>query len=235
MTDDNRHPLKSLLITQFFGAFNDNAWKLIVTFLAIRALQSSFTGTEVDFQAASQFQTTLAFCVLTLPLMLFSLPADDQGLLIVRGPNVMKGYLGRDDLTQSVFREGWYVTGDIALVNEDGFLKITDRLSRFSKIGGEMVPHGRVEEALHQAAEVEQLVFSVTAVADDRKGESLAVIHIHDEETIPEILKKLGEMGLPNLFIPRKDKFLKVDELPLLGSGKINLKEAKRIATEHFQ
>ncbi len=163
------------------------------------------------------------------------LPADHQGMLIVRGPNVMKGYLGRDDLTQSVLREGWYVTGDIALVNEDGFLKITDRLSRFSKIGGEMVPHGRVEEALHQAAELDHQVFSVTAVADDRKGESLVVIHVHDEETIPDILKKLAEMGLPNLFIPRKDKFLKVDELPLLGTGKINLKEAKRIATEHFQ
>ena len=163
------------------------------------------------------------------------LSADSQGMLIVRGPNVMKGYLGRDDLSRSVLREGWYVTGDIALVNEDGFLKITDRLSRFSKIGGEMVPHGKVEEALHQAAEVEHQVFSVTAVADDRKGECLAVIHIHEEETIPEILKKLSEMGLPNLFIPRRDKFLKVDELPLLGSGKINLKEAKRIATEHFQ
>ena len=81
MTDDNRHPLKSLLVTQFFGAFNDNAWKLIVTFLAIRALQSRFTCNEAEFQAASQFQTTLAFCVLTLPLMLFSLPA---GLLADR-------------------------------------------------------------------------------------------------------------------------------------------------------
>ena len=81
MNNDNRHPLKSLLVTQFFGAFNDNAWKLIVTFLAIRALQNSFTGTEAEFQAASQFQTTLAFCVLTLPLMLFSLPA---GLLADR-------------------------------------------------------------------------------------------------------------------------------------------------------
>lgn len=81
MNDDNRHPLKSLLVTQFFGAFNDNAWKLIVTFLAIRALQSRFVGSEAEFQAASQFQTTLAFCVLTLPLILFSLPA---GLLADR-------------------------------------------------------------------------------------------------------------------------------------------------------
>ena len=81
MNEESGHPLKSLLVTQFFGAFNDNAWKLIVTFLAIRALQSGFTGTEAEFQLASQFQTTLAFCVLTLPLMLFSLPA---GLLADR-------------------------------------------------------------------------------------------------------------------------------------------------------
>ena len=63
----------------------------------------------------------------------------------------MQGYLGRDDLTANAIRDGWYVTGDIGLLDEDGFLKITGRLSRFSKIGGEMVPHGRVEEALHQA------------------------------------------------------------------------------------
>ena len=77
--------------------------------------------------------------------------ADTPGMVLVKGPNVMRGYLGRDDLTAAALRDGWYVTGDIGLVDEDGFLKITGRLSRFSKIGGEMVPHGRVEEALHQA------------------------------------------------------------------------------------
>ena len=69
----------------------------------------------------------------------------------MKGPNVMRGYLGRDDLTAAALRDGWYVTGDLGLVDEDGFLKITGRLSRFSKIGGEMVPHGRVEEALNEA------------------------------------------------------------------------------------
>ena len=108
----------------------------------------------------------------------------------------------------------------MALISEDGFLKITDRLSRFSKIGGEMVPHGRVEEALHEAAEVPQGVFAVAAVADPRKGENLAVIHTFQEEEIPELIKKLGSMGLPNIFVPRKDRFRKVEELPLLGDGK---------------
>ena len=161
-------------------------------------------------------------------------PVETPGMLLVKGPNIMVGYLGREDLTRKALRDGWYITGDVALISEDGFLKITDRLSRFSKIGGEMVPHGRVEEALHEAAEVPQGVFAVAAVADPRKGESLAVIHTFQEEEIPELIKKLGSMGLPNIFIPRKDRFRKVKELPLLGTGKLNLREVKRLAQEAF-
>ena len=93
-----------------------------------------------------------------------------DGMVLVKGPNVMQGYLGRDDLTAAAIRDGWYVTGDIGLVDDDGFLKITGRLSRFSKIGGEMVPHGRVEEALHQAIGADEQVFAVTAVGDGREG-----------------------------------------------------------------
>ena len=163
------------------------------------------------------------------------LPENTPGMLIVKGPNVMKGYLARADLTKRVIRDGWYITGDIALMNEDGFIKITDRLSRFSKIGGEMVPHGQIEDALQQAIGMEDQVFAVTAVTDERKGESLAVIHTYDEEKIPEVLEKLSAMGLPNLFIPRKDRFLKIDELPVLGSGKIDLKKLKSIAKEYFR
>ena len=79
------------------------------------------------------------------------LPLGQSGLLLVRGPNVMCGYLDRPDKTTEVLRDGWYTTGDIAALDEDGFLQITDRLSRFSKIGGEMVPHVKVEEKLHEA------------------------------------------------------------------------------------
>ena len=138
-------------------------------------------------------------------------------------------------MTRKAIRDGWYVTGDIAQVSEDGFLKITDRLSRFSKIGGEMVPHGRVEEALQEAAGAQQQIFAVTSVADPRKGESLAVLHTYDEERIPELLRALGSMGLPNLYVPRKDRFVKVDELPMLGTGKLNLREVGRLAKESFE
>jgi acyl-[acyl-carrier-protein]-phospholipid O-acyltransferase/long-chain-fatty-acid--[acyl-carrier-protein] ligase len=160
------------------------------------------------------------------------LPPETPGMLLVKGPNVMRGYLAREDLTAKVLRDGWYVTGDVASLDQDGFLKITGRLSRFSKIGGEMVPHGRVEGALQEAAAAEAQVFAVTAVPDERKGEQLAVLHTLDEEKIPEILEKVASMDLPNLFIPRRDHFIKVEKLPLLGTGKLDLREAKRVAME---
>ena len=116
-----------------------------------------------DFRAAGYYQPASRRGTVGQPLPGISvrivdpdsfapLPPGSPGMLLVRGPNVMTGYLGREDLTASVMRDGWYITGDIAMLDDDGFLTITDRLSRFSKIGGEMVPHGKVEEALHQAA-----------------------------------------------------------------------------------
>lgn len=159
-------------------------------------------------------------------------PAGQPGMLLVKGANVMKGYLGRPDLTAQVLRDGWYVTGDIAILDDEGFLRITDRLSRFSKIGGEMVPHGKVEEALHQAVGSDVAVFAVTGIPDEKKGERLAVLTTLDEALLPAALEKLSKMGLPNLFLPRLDMFVKVDALPLLGTGKSDLKRVKEIAIE---
>jgi acyl-[acyl-carrier-protein]-phospholipid O-acyltransferase/long-chain-fatty-acid--[acyl-carrier-protein] ligase len=163
------------------------------------------------------------------------LPPGTPGMLLVRGPNVMNGYLGREDLTASAMRDGWYITGDIAMLDDDGFLTITDRLSRFSKIGGEMVPHGTVEEALHVAAGLDTVAFAVTGIPDERKGEQLAVLHIVDNARIPEVLEKLTANGLPNLFIPSRGNFIKVDALPVLGTGKMDLRSLKRIAMERLR
>ncbi|HSD51243.1 MAG TPA: AMP-binding protein, partial [Candidatus Methylomirabilis sp.] len=162
------------------------------------------------------------------------LPPGIPGMLLVKGSNVMRGYLGRPDLTAGVMRDGWYVTGDIAVMGEDGFLQITDRLARFSKIGGEMVPHGRLEEALHKAAGMDTQAFAVTGIPDERKGERLAVLHTLDETAIPGLLEHVAASGLPNLFIPRRDHFVKVDTLPVLGSGKLDLRQVKRIALERL-
>jgi len=157
---------------------------------------------------------------------------DVPGLILVKGPNVMSGYLGRDDLTRAAFHDGWYVTGDQGFLSEDGFLRITGRLSRFSKIGGEMVPHGLIEEALQEAAGATSQVFAVTAVGDERKGESLVVLHTLDDEHVQQAFEGLSAKGLPNLFIPRRDHFIKVDAIPILGSGKLDLRAVRRMAED---
>jgi acyl-[acyl-carrier-protein]-phospholipid O-acyltransferase/long-chain-fatty-acid--[acyl-carrier-protein] ligase len=162
------------------------------------------------------------------------LPPDTPGMLLVRGPNVMRGYLGREDLTSAAVQDGWYSTGDIAKLDEDGFVFITDRLARFSKIGGEMVPHVRIEDALHELAGAEQQTFAVTAIPDEGRGERLAVLHVCDPCLVPDLLQKLAAAGFPPLFLPRAEYFVRVEALPFLGSGKLDLATLKRTARERI-
>lgn len=157
--------------------------------------------------------------------------AGEPGLLLVRGPNVMRGYLNRPEKTAEVFRDGWYDTGDVAALDEDGFLQITDRLSRFSKIGGEMVPHIKVEEKLHELAAVDELTFAVTGVPDERKGERLVVLHKLPSPALSRLLARLPQMDLPNLWIPKASQFFYLDEIPLLASGKLDLRKVRELAT----
>jgi acyl-[acyl-carrier-protein]-phospholipid O-acyltransferase/long-chain-fatty-acid--[acyl-carrier-protein] ligase len=156
-----------------------------------------------------------------------------EGLLLVKGPNVMFGYLGQDELTAKTKRDGWYVTGDVAAVDEDGFLRITGRLGRFAKVGGEMVPLDAVEEALHEAAGKQEQTFAVTALPDEMRGERLAVLHTLEEAALPAVLDRLVASGLPSLFVPRREHFVRVPRLPAaLGTGKTDLREVNRIAAE---
>jgi len=159
-----------------------------------------------------------------------TLPMDKPGLLLVRGPNVMVGYLNRPEKTAEVMKDGWYNTGDIATQDEDGFLRITDRLSRFSKIGGEMVPHIKVEEKLHELLEAEGQVLAVTAVPDEKRGERLVVLHTLKEDTLKDCLEKLAKSDLPALWKPRPDQFVQVEQLPYLGTGKLDLRRLREIA-----
>jgi acyl-[acyl-carrier-protein]-phospholipid O-acyltransferase / long-chain-fatty-acid--[acyl-carrier-protein] ligase len=160
------------------------------------------------------------------------LPLNTPGMLLVKGPNIMKGYLGRPDQTAQVLQDGWYTTGDIATLSEDGFLTITDRLSRFSKIGGEMVPHIKIEEKLNELAGSTEQVFTVSAVPDEKRGERIIVLHTLSEEELTPVLAKLADSDLPALWKPKKDQFFRVNALPYLGTGKLDLRALKTRAAE---
>jgi acyl-[acyl-carrier-protein]-phospholipid O-acyltransferase/long-chain-fatty-acid--[acyl-carrier-protein] ligase len=178
------------------------------------------------------------------------LPPGQSGLMLVRGPNVMQGYLGRPEKTAEVLTDGmtlarpagerpveglWYNTGDIAAIDEDGFLQITDRLNRFSKIGGEMVPHIKVEEKLHELAGATEQTFVVTGVPDEKKGERLVVLHKLAAEPLAACLEKLSRCDLPNLWKPRPDQFFPVEKFPYLGTGKLDLRNVREQAAKLAQ
>ncbi|HEU5122773.1 MAG TPA: MFS transporter [Verrucomicrobiae bacterium] len=189
------------------------------------------------------------------PQTMEPVPFGQPGLMLVKGPNVMQGYLGRPEKSAEVLIDGktltpspspigwervadrpgegsWYITGDIAAIDEDGFLQITDRLSRFSKIGGEMVPHIKVEEKLHELAASTEQTFVVAGVPDEKKGERLIVLHKLPSEKLQPVLEKLAQSDLPNLWKPRADQFFFVEAFPYLGTGKLDLRRIKDLAAQ---
>ena len=154
----------------------------------------------------------------------------EEGLLHVKGPNVMTGYLNNPEKTADVLRDGWYNTGDIVKIDPDGFITITDRLTRFSKLAGEMVSHSAVEEALHRAVGCSPDQLAVTGVSDPKKGERLVVIHRRDLGSPEHFREAVRSLDIPNLWKPDTRAWIPVDELPTLGTGKLDLKGLKRIA-----
>ena len=186
-----------------------------------REARAHWASAAGDYACASSIRKRASSCRL-----------ETAGLLLVRGPNVMKGYLGKPEKTAEVLRDGWYATGDIAALDEDGFLTITDRLSRFSKIGGEMVPHIKVEEKLHELAGATEQSFVVTGVPDGKKGERLVVLHTLGDDDLKAVLEKFPQADLPNLWMPRANQFFHVEELPHLGTGKLDLRRLRELAIE---
>lgn len=157
------------------------------------------------------------------------LPLGTEGMLIIRSPSRMLGYLDRDDLTAGVFHDGGYVTGDMGRVDDEGFVFITGRLARFAKIGGEMVPLDNVERLLQEKAG-DACEIAVAAVADPTRGERLIVLHTGwtgDWETLFAALD-----GSPALWRPKSKDCKQVAEIPRLGTGKRDLAGIKRLATE---
>ena len=162
------------------------------------------------------------------------LETNQSGMLQISGPNIMSGYLGQPELSAKVLKDGWYITGDLGYIDDDGFVFVTGRQSRFSKIGGEMVPHIQIEEAITQFVgdNEGQISVAVTSVPDEKKGERLIVLHTEISKTPAEITKALSELGLPNLFIPSQDSFIKVDAIPILGTGKLDLRGLQQMAKD---
>ncbi len=160
------------------------------------------------------------------------LPLTSTGMLWLKGPHVFPGYLKDDEKTAAALKDRWFITGDLGRIDEDGFLFIEGRLSRFSKIGGEMVPHGTVEQRIISAfgwEENEGPVAVVTGIPDPSKGEALVLLTTKDVAAA-DLRTKLLEAGFPNLWVPKI--IVKVDAIPVLGTGKTDLKSCRALALE---
>jgi acyl-[acyl-carrier-protein]-phospholipid O-acyltransferase/long-chain-fatty-acid--[acyl-carrier-protein] ligase len=160
------------------------------------------------------------------------LATGEEGMILIGGTQIMKGYIGDPEKTASVIKEidgiRWYITGDKGRLDEDGFLTIVDRYSRFAKVAGEMVSLGLVErEIVTVLGENDQI--AVAALPDVKKGEKLVLLLEGDME-VEELQGKVKELGLNPLFVP--SEYYKIEELPKLGTGKADFKGAKKVAKE---
>ena len=160
------------------------------------------------------------------------LSLHEVGMLWLRGPNIFEGYLHDAERTAEVLQDGWLKTGDLGRFDEDGFLFIEGRLSRFSKIGGEMVPHETVEQKILAALELSSegdRTLVVTSVADSQKGEALVLLSTQEIDQA-KLRARLHEAGVPNLWIPKV--ILRVEQIPVLATGKLDLRRCSEIAAE---
>ena len=157
------------------------------------------------------------------------LPPETDGLLVVKGPTVMQGYLDEPALTQEVIQNGWYNTGDIGRMDINGYITLSGRLSRFSKIGGEMVPHELVECAINEILHQDEKTAAVSSVPDASKGEALVVFYTKLSMTPEQIVEEMRARNITNLWIPKVSNFYSIEALPVLGSGKMDLQALKEM------
>lgn len=159
------------------------------------------------------------------PVTREELPPGLDGLLLVKGPIVMQGYIADPVRTANVISDGWYETGDIGHMDPDGYITLSGRLSRFSKIAGEMVPHELLECIMGEIIGRDERVFAVGGIPDKTKGEALVVIYLKEKMNVtPEEMNEfLRKHNIPNLWIPRTANYRAVDSLPITGTGKLDL------------
>src|SRR5213593_1932568 len=160
------------------------------------------------------------------------LSLHETGMLWLRGVNIFEGYLHDREKTDEVLRDGWLKTGDIGRFDEDGFLYIEGRLSRFSKIGGEMVPHETIESKIVDSLDLsgkDERTVAVVGMQDEAKGEAVVLLSVVDID-LADLRKKLQDAGVPNLWIPKQVN--RVDAIPVLASGKLDLKKCNEVAAE---
>jgi acyl-[acyl-carrier-protein]-phospholipid O-acyltransferase/long-chain-fatty-acid--[acyl-carrier-protein] ligase len=164
------------------------------------------------------------------PATLEPVPFGQEGMLLVKGPSRMRGYLKQPERTAKSLVDGYYNTGDMARLDDEGFLFITGRLSRFSKIGGEMVPHLKVEECLQEI--MDEATCLVIGVPDAQRGERLVVLHTSKTLTPAAMVEHLNNADLPALWIPKPNQFFAVESIPTLGTGKTDLRKSTDLAIE---
>ena len=160
------------------------------------------------------------------------LVTGEEGMILIGGTQIMKGYIGDEAKTASVIKEidgiRWYVTGDKGRLDEDGFLTIVDRYSRFAKVAGEMVSLGLVEGEINKLLSEEDQI-AISALPDEKKGEKLVLL-LEGELEIDTLKEKIKSLEMNLLFVP--SEYFKVEELPKLGTGKADFKGAKKLAEE---
>lgn len=160
------------------------------------------------------------------------LPAGTPGLMMVKGGLVMKGYLDEPEATAACLKDGYFCTGDIASMREDGYLTITGRLARFSKIAGEMVPHELVEMAINEVLAAEERCVGVCGAKDEKRGERLVVFYATDALDPEKMVEELKKKELPNLWLPKVSDFVKIEKIPMLATGKLDVQGLQKMANE---
>ena len=162
---------------------------------------------------------------------------DQSGIIWLKGANIFPGYLNREDLTAEVIEDDWFKTGDVGRIDENGFLYIEGRISRFSKIAGEMVPHEALEGHLNKILGLdgeEERKIAVIGLPDEQKGEVIAllsaVVSNTPEQDVTDMRYKLMDLGIPSLWCPKF--IIPVNEIPMLASGKLDIKGCERLARQ---